>query len=131
MSREMLLMRHIAKNLNGRIAAFGFEHGQDVLCGAIAEELAKLLFVVADAVLFDERDEIGGRVIEPAPISRSADSRREILRLRVKIREIAAPAARKSESSCRIARHAPAPPRGGRVSRPRWRTLIQRRRRRS
>jgi len=43
-----------------RIAAFGFEHGDDLGGGIVAEELAESFFVIRNAVLFDEGDEIGG-----------------------------------------------------------------------
>ena len=39
-------------------AAFVGEHGDDLLGGVIAEELAGRLFVIRDAVLLDKRDEV-------------------------------------------------------------------------
>jgi hypothetical protein len=38
--------------------AFGFEHGNDVACGAIAEELTEGLLVIRNVVPLDECDEI-------------------------------------------------------------------------
>ena len=40
--------------------ALALEHGDDVVGGAVAEELAEGLLVVGDAVLFDEGDDVGG-----------------------------------------------------------------------
>ena len=44
------------------LGAFAFEHGEDVLGGAVAEELAEGFFVVGDVVLFYEGDDVGGGV---------------------------------------------------------------------
>ena len=43
-------------------AALSFEHGDDVACGAVAEELAEGLLVEGNAMLFDQCDEIARRV---------------------------------------------------------------------
>jgi hypothetical protein len=42
--------------------AFALEHADNVGGGAVAEELPERLFVVWDAVAFDEADEILGRI---------------------------------------------------------------------
>jgi hypothetical protein len=44
------------------VAALAEEHVYDLAGGAVAEELAELLFVVGDAVGFDEVDEVLGGV---------------------------------------------------------------------
>lgn len=44
------------------VGTFAFEHGEDVLCGSVAEELAESFFVVTDGVFFDQRDELCGGV---------------------------------------------------------------------
>ena len=43
-----------------RFSALAFEEGDDALGGVVAEELAEGLLVVADVVLFDQRDDVGG-----------------------------------------------------------------------
>jgi hypothetical protein len=83
----------IQNNLDIGIAAFGFQHIRDVLRGAVAEELAELLFVVANAVLFDERDEIGGGTAGEGGFREVFVGADEIFGLGVPIREIAATAA--------------------------------------
>jgi hypothetical protein len=44
------------------LGALVLEHGEDVLCGAVAEELAEGFLVVGDVVLFYEGDDVGGGV---------------------------------------------------------------------
>jgi hypothetical protein len=52
----------LQKDSDVGIAAFGFEHGENVGGRAVAEKLAESFLVIWDAMLFDERDEIGGSV---------------------------------------------------------------------
>jgi len=52
----------VAANINRGFAGFLFEHGDDLLRGAVAEELAKGFFVILDAMLFDECEEVFWRV---------------------------------------------------------------------
>jgi hypothetical protein len=75
------------------IAAFGFEHGDDLRGGIVAEELPKGFFVVGNSVLFHESDEIGGVVAGESGLGEVRIFGKEMLRLGVKIREIAAAAA--------------------------------------
>jgi len=83
----------VAEDADAGFAALEFEHGEDVLRGAVAEELAELLFVVANAVLFDERDEIGGGTAGEGGFREVFVGADEIFGLGVPIREIAATAA--------------------------------------
>ena len=57
-----MLNLRIEKNGHVGIAAFGFEHAEDVACGAVAEKLAQSFFVIGDGVLLDQSNEIGGSV---------------------------------------------------------------------
>jgi hypothetical protein len=75
------------------IAAFGFEHGDDLRGGVVAEELAEGFFVVGNSVLLDEGDEIGWGVAGKGGLGEVRIFGEEVLRLGVKIREIAAAAA--------------------------------------
>src|SRR5437879_8068255 len=50
------------KRLHSRGAALRFQQVDDVLSGAVAKELPKSLFVIGNAMLFDERDKIRRRV---------------------------------------------------------------------
>ena len=75
------------------IAAFGFEHGDDLGGGIVAEELAESFLVVGNSVFLDEGDEIGGRVARESGLGEVRIFGEEVLRLGVKIREVAAAAA--------------------------------------
>src|SRR5258708_3850864 len=52
----------LQKRLHSRGAALRFQQVDDVLSGAVAKELSERLFVIGNAMLFDERDEIRRRV---------------------------------------------------------------------
>ena len=43
---------------DSRLGAFALQHGDDVEGGAVAEELAEGLFVIADAVVLDHGDDV-------------------------------------------------------------------------
>jgi len=75
------------------VAAFGFEHGDDLSGGIVAEELAESFLVVCDSVFLDESDEIGGGVACEGGFGEVWICGEEMLRLGVKIREIAAASA--------------------------------------
>ena len=77
--------------------ALGPEHPDDVERGLVAEELARLLLVPADAVALDQRDEVAGAV---AGERRAAVVRvlRQVVRgARAAVREVAAAAARDAD----------------------------------
>lgn len=44
--------------MDSGFGTFALEHGDDVVSGAVAEELAEGFFVIADVMLFNERDEL-------------------------------------------------------------------------
>ncbi len=52
----------IQKDGNAGVAAFGFEHVENVAGRAVAEKLAQSFFMIGDAMLFYESDEVGGSV---------------------------------------------------------------------
>lgn len=71
-------------------ATFGFEESSDVCGGTIAEKLAERFFVVGDAVLFDEGDEIGGSVAGQGGFGKVRICGMKIFGGGVKVGEIAA-----------------------------------------
>ena len=75
------------------VAALGFEHGDDLRGGIVAEELAESFFVVGDSVFFDEGDEIGGGVTREGGFGEVRIFGEEVFWLGVEIREVAAAAA--------------------------------------
>ena len=44
------------------LAAFGKQHIDDLLRAVITEQLPQFLFMIGDAVIFDEADKIIGRI---------------------------------------------------------------------
>ncbi len=83
----------VEKDLDFGIAALGFEHVGDVLRGAVAEKLAESFLVVRNAMLFDQRDEVGWRVAGERGFREVLVGAEEILRAAVDVREVAAAAA--------------------------------------
>ena len=73
--------------------ALGQQHGDDVLGRAVAEQLALVLLVPADAVALDQRDEVRRRVARQRRAAEVRVRREEVGRRRVAVREVAAPAA--------------------------------------
>ncbi len=71
-------------------ATFGFEEVGDVRGGIVAEELAERFFVVGDAMLFDEGDEICGSEAGKCGFGEVRIRRKKILGSGVEIREVAA-----------------------------------------
>jgi len=53
---------HVRKDFNVRPFAFFEKHGDNLARGSVAEELPFMFFVIRNAVLFDEGNEIGRRV---------------------------------------------------------------------
>src|SRR5579863_2406996 len=83
----------LEEDLNSRRATFGFEHVQDVLRRAVAEKLAKSFFVIWDAVLFHQGDEIRRCVAGQRRFRKMGIGGDEVFGLAIKIGEIAASAA--------------------------------------
>jgi hypothetical protein len=73
--------------------AFLFEHPQDVAGRAITEQLSQSLFVVGNAMLLHQREEIGWRVTSQGGLGKMRIGREEVVRLAADVREIAAAAA--------------------------------------
>jgi hypothetical protein len=73
--------------------AFCFEHGDDVLGGAIAEELAEGLLVIGNAMPLDERDEVPRRIAGERRACEVRIGGEETVRSAVDVCEIAAAAA--------------------------------------
>ena len=74
-------------------AAFGLEHVGDVGGGTVAEKLAERFFVIPDAVLFHQGDEIGRRVAGQSGFGEVGIGGEEILRLAMDVGEVAAASA--------------------------------------
>ena len=73
--------------------ALALEHGYNLLRGAVAEELAEGLLVVADAVLFDERDHVRGGETGECGAGEVRVRGEEVLRRAAEIGEVGAAAA--------------------------------------
>ncbi len=74
-------------------AALGFEHGDDLHRGVVAEKLAERFFVIKDFVFFDEGNEVGGRVAGQGGFGEVGILREEVFRLAMEIGEVAAASA--------------------------------------
>jgi len=79
--------------LDARRAAFGLEEVGDVRGRVIAEELAQSLFVIEDAMLFDESDEVSWSEAGQGGFGEVGIGGEEIFGSGVKVGEIAAAAA--------------------------------------
>ena len=75
------------------LGTLAFEHGDDVVGGAVAEELAEGLLVVGNAVLVDEGDEVGGGVAAEGGLGEVGVVGEEVLGAGVEVGEVAAAAA--------------------------------------
>lgn len=84
----------IEEDLNFRGAAFGFEVIGDVVCGVVAEELAKSFFVVRDAMFFDQCQEIMRSKASQGGLGEVRIGGKEIFGCGVNVGEIAAATAR-------------------------------------
>src|SRR5258708_10376085 len=78
-------------------AAFGFEHGEDIAGGTVAEKLVQSFLVIRDFVFFDQRNEIGGRVACDGGLGEMRIGREAVLRAGRKIGEVAAAATGKED----------------------------------
>jgi hypothetical protein len=83
----------VQKNLDLSGTTFGFEKMGDFRRGVVAEELAERFFVVGDAVLFDEGDEILWRVARERGFCEMGIGGEEIFGIGVEIGEVAAASA--------------------------------------
>jgi len=83
----------IAEKGDVGVGCFGDEHVEDVAGGAVAEELAELLFVPRDAVLLDQGEEVGGRVASERGLREVRIFGEEIFRAAVDVGEVAAASA--------------------------------------
>src|SRR5271170_4118782 len=70
------------------------QHVENVLSRAIAKELSELFLVKGDLVSFDELYEMFGRIYRKRRLGKVRIARDKTRRVRVKVREIAATAAR-------------------------------------
>ena len=73
--------------------ALALEHGDDVVGGAVAEELAEGFFVVGDAVLFDEGDDVGWGVAGEGGLGEVGVFGEEVFGAGVEVGEVAAASA--------------------------------------
>ena len=69
--------------------ALAGKHGDDLLGGAIAKELAESFLVVPDAVLLDKGDEVRRRVTGEGGLGEVRICRQEVFRAGVEVGEIA------------------------------------------
>jgi len=79
-----------ATNLDPCVSALAQQHINDLLRAFIAEELAQLLLVVLNAVFFDQRNEIAGRVARQRGFAEVWICRKKVRGVRVNISEVAA-----------------------------------------
>ena len=75
------------------VAALGLQHGGDVPCAAVAEKLAECFFVIRNAVLFDQGDEVRRRIAGKRRFGEVFVCADKFLRGAMEIREVAAAAA--------------------------------------
>ena len=78
------------EGLDFGLGALTFEHGENVVGGAVAEELAECFFVVGDAVLFYEGDEVGGGVAAEGRFGEVGVFGEEVFGAGVEVGEVAA-----------------------------------------
>jgi len=99
---ECVVLKNLAKHeirsyLDARIATFPLQHSCNVLRRPVAEQLAQFLLVIRDAVLFHHGDEVRGGVAGEGRLGKVRVGGKKVLRRGVKIREIAASAARNQD----------------------------------
>ena len=83
----------VENNLDTGVAALGFEQAGDVLRRTVAEKLPKRFFVIRDAMLLDEGDEVAGSVAGERRFREMLVGAEEVFGARVDVREITAAAA--------------------------------------
>jgi len=70
--------------------ALGLQHADDVLRRVVAEQLPELLFVIGDAVLLDQRDEVARRIPRKCRTAEVRVLRKEVARTGPAVGEVAA-----------------------------------------
>jgi len=87
--------------LDAAVGAFGEQHGDDRFTGAVAKELALVLFVKGDAVALHERDEVPRRVAREGGAAERRVGAQEVLlrraRVELAVGEVSASAARDAD----------------------------------
>ena len=84
---------NVGENSNAGMAALNFEHVHDVLRGAVTEKLAQSFFVVGNAMLFHQHDEIRRGERGQGRFGEVRIGGNEVFRLAVQVGEVAASAA--------------------------------------
>ncbi len=112
----------VQEDADARRPALFFQHGDDLSRRTVAKQLAQRLLVIADAMLFDERNEIGWRVARQSRLGEVRISTEKVFGPAVNVGEIAAPAAGNQDLLAQSGPRAQAPRRGVRACPPRWRT---------
>src|SRR5436309_3220600 len=87
----------VGKNPNTGLPALGFEHGHNILRRAVTEKLSESFFVISDAVLFDQSDEVRRRVRRKRRFGEVRIARNKVFRLTVQVGEVAAAATRNED----------------------------------
>lgn len=77
------------EDAHASVLALAHEHVDDLLRGAVAEELAQGFLVPGDAVAFDETDEVGGRVTGESGLGEVGIGGEEVVGAGVQIGEVA------------------------------------------
>ncbi len=80
----------MGKDTDGGGAAFGFECGEDVIGGTVAEQLAQSFFVEGDGIFLKEGDEIGRGETGQCGFGEVRVGGKEVFGLTVQVGEIAA-----------------------------------------
>jgi hypothetical protein len=95
---------HCARHAPGHIAerAFGFQHADDVFRRVITEQLAFMLLVVGNAIALHQREEVLRRIARQGTFAKMRVLRKEVLRRRVYIGEVAAATARDADFFCEL-----------------------------
>jgi hypothetical protein len=85
------------EDLHASVAAIGSQQADDILRGAIAEKLPQRFFVIGDAVLLDDCDEIRRSEAGQSRFGEVRIRRNEIFGAAMKVGEIAAAASRNED----------------------------------
>ena len=85
--------RNIGKSADACAAALFLQHRRNIARGTIAEKLAKSFFVIRDAILFDQSNEIGRRITGKRRLGKVRIGGNKIFRRAINVGEIAASAA--------------------------------------
>jgi hypothetical protein len=88
---------NVNENANSGLPALNFEHVDDLLRGSITEKLAECLFVISDAMLFHQVDEIRWRISCQCGFRKVRVRGEEIFGLAMQVGEVAASTARNQD----------------------------------